>query len=94
MRLSHKVEKFGYNPLVFNGGSSLRGRYVLDIALYNFKTKLKQSSFIRIPDEVDVPFEGSKIVKECADFVMPEKEPGYDNPLRQFRWKKRDKYLQ
>lgn len=93
-RFTRKVERFGYRPLVLNGGMSLRGRYVVDIALYNFKTKMKQSTYIRLPEELEVPFEGNKVVKECIDFKIPSPKPGFDNLIRRFRWKREDKFLE
>ena len=90
---SQKVEKFGYRPIVFNGGGSVKGRYVVDIALYNFKTKMKQSSFIRLPETVDVSFEGTKVINECEDYKMPKPKPGFDNPIERFRWQRQKGFL-
>jgi hypothetical protein len=67
---SHLVE---LTPSSFNAGNSLVGKYFIEIAPYNFETKMIYDTFKRIPMHVEVFSEEKKSIKSCSG-VHPERE--------------------
>ena len=60
---SHLVE---LTPSSFNAGNSLVGKYFIEIAPYNYDTKMIYDSFKRIPMYVEVVSEEGQIIKSCS----------------------------
>ena len=69
-----KIEKFGLAPSTYNGGTSLIGKYGVELAFYNIKNKKKMSNFVRVPGYLSIENEGEEIIKGCTGFVVPRKE--------------------
>jgi len=66
---SHLVE---LTPSSFNAGNSLVGKYFIEIAPYNFETKMIYDSFKRIPMHVEVLSEENQTIKSCSG-IHPER---------------------
>jgi len=72
--IEEKVVKFALRPNVFNGGSSLEGEYYVELALYDFKGKVRRSNFVKYPEKFKIVTERTKIIKGCSGFKVPSKD--------------------
>ncbi len=61
------TQKFLAQSALFAGGVSLQGIYVMDIALYDSQKKRVVSSFVRVPEYIEVKSEEEISLKECDD---------------------------
>lgn len=75
--LSSRVRRFNFSPVIFNGGSSLRGSYVYDVALYDSKRKTLLSSFVRASGILKVSREEEKSLSGCESFEIPKRSASY-----------------
>lgn len=82
-----KVSSFGYRPQVINAGMELRGRYFIEIALYNTASKTKKSSFIQYPESVELSGEIDVPLTGCDDFKIPA-HVDRGNLMKMFKWNK------
>ena len=89
-KINRKVNKYGYRPIVLNGGEVLTGRYKVDIAFFNFSSKTKESSYIELPSTVEISGERTKAISGCANFEYPAMRPARDNdndnPIQKFKF--------
>ena len=60
-------------PSSFNAGNSLVGKYFIEIAPYNFETKMIYDTFKRIPMHIEVFSEVNQSIKSCSG-IHPERE--------------------
>jgi hypothetical protein len=72
-RIQAKVNAHQVRPYTFNGGMSLRGDYVVELALYGTKRKMVYSNFVRLNQIVNASDERDVQLKECATFKIPPK---------------------
>lgn len=73
-RLGEKILEFNYYSTVFNGGMELTGEYIVEIALYERDGKRRASSWLLLPEVVDVAGEHDKPIKGCNEFKIPPKK--------------------
>ncbi|MCO4793966.1 MAG: hypothetical protein KC493_09650 [Bacteriovoracaceae bacterium] len=72
-----RVNEFNYRPEPINGDKSLEGRYSVEIALYNSKTKTILSNSYKFPQLAKVVREVEVPVTGCQNFKVPSlKESG------------------
>ena len=67
-RNTYKVRTFDYKPFPFNGGKSLKGIYTIELALYNYKTKMIKSNKVKVPGYFEILEEKELFIKGCKDF--------------------------
>ncbi|GAB4019660.1 MAG: hypothetical protein Fur0010_21880 [Bdellovibrio sp.] len=72
--ISAKVEAFSYSPITLNGGKSLTGEYVIDLALYNHQSKRKVSNYLELDQKIKVSTELPVHIEGCAGFKIPQRE--------------------
>lgn len=75
--ISHYREKAQHlelTPNAFNGGNSLEGDYFVEFAPYDYEKKMIHSSFIRIPQYVEVRSEEKISIPSCRG-ESPELTP-------------------
>lgn len=78
-KIRSKVNRLGFNPLIFSGGRSMLGTYDVEFALYNTKTKQRYSRWHKVEGKVVLTQEVSRSVNSCLGI----KEE--NNPLPQSR---------
>lgn len=69
-----KLDTFGYQPTTLNAGMSLVGSYFVDVALYDSRSKMRRSSYLRLPQTVRVKLERTRPVSGCAGAQIPAKQ--------------------
>lgn len=69
-----RAQELELSPNSFNGGNSLVGEYYVEFAPYDYERKLIHSSFMRIPQYVEVASEETQIIDSCRG-ENPELEP-------------------
>jgi len=80
--ISARVEAFSYSPITLNGGRSLSGEYIIDLALYNQSEKRKMSNYLELEDRVIVSNEVSVPLEGCTGFKIPPKEEEKSQPFK------------
>ena len=63
--LSIRTEHVGYDPEKINGGMSLEGTYIIELALYNKKERKLVSNWFRIDEKIVVDGESGVVVQGC-----------------------------
>lgn len=71
-----KVNEFNYQPEPVNGEKSLEGRYTIEIALYNSKTKTILSNSYRLSQYAKVLKEKEVAITGCDNFEIPRMKEG------------------
>ncbi|TNF30947.1 MAG: hypothetical protein EP319_03750 [Deltaproteobacteria bacterium] len=71
-----KVNEFSYQPEPVNGEKSLEGRYSIEIALYNSKTKTVLSNSYRYAQYAVVENEKEVPITGCENFEIPDIKEG------------------
>jgi len=84
-RLSVRVEPFDYKT-VFNGGSSLIGEYIVEMAYFNFEKKERKSSWVELPERVNVNREFDTVIKGCSGNSLPPPIQDTGNPVKKFKF--------
>lgn len=84
--ISAKIEAFSYSPITLNGGSSLGGEYIIDLALFNYSTKRKYSNFLELDQKVRVAKEIPVSIDGCAGFQIPRKEEEEEEEDKKFKF--------
>lgn len=80
--VSARVEAFTYSTITLNGGRSLTGEYIIDLALYNQTEKRKMSNYLELADRVFVSKEVSVPLEGCTGFKIPPKEEEKSKPFK------------
>ncbi len=70
-KVEGRVEEFVYGHTVVNGGMDLSGRYTVDIALYNSKEHMKYSSYLELPQAIDIKGERNSVISGCNNSKIP-----------------------
>lgn len=83
-----EIAKFGYAPQIINGGMKLSGTYRVELALFNYGSKTRYSSFLPLQEVIVVGPEKRKVVKGCTGFQIPPEGKKIDDPIKLFKWKK------
>jgi hypothetical protein len=83
-RVLGKVEKFDYN-LTVNGGSTLQGEYIVEMAFYNSEKKNRHSNWMTLADTGVVGRESSVRLKGCENFKIPDR-PVDEDALKKFKF--------
>ena len=60
-----RTEYVGYDPEKINGGKSLEGTYVIEIALYSKKDKKIMSNWFRMDEQIIIDGEKGVVVEGC-----------------------------
>jgi hypothetical protein len=84
-RINQKVNKYEYNAKKINGGEYLAGDYEVELALYNYESKMTYSNFYRLPQRARVLKEKSKRISGCKNFVIPDVSTPSDG-IEQFKF--------
>jgi len=71
-----RVNEFSYRPEPVNGEKSLEGRYTIEIALYNSKTKTVLSNSYRLSQYAIVAREKEVPITGCENFKVPDFKEG------------------
>lgn len=87
-RINAKVPEVTYSPLSFNGGSSLKGTYYVDIALYNKNEKTRYSSYLRTGKQIVIDKEESVFLKGCQGKEPVGSSNESEDPVKKFRFKR------
>lgn len=80
-----KLDTFGYQPTTLNAGMNLVGSYYVDVALYDSRSKMRRSSFLRLPQTVRIKLERTRPVSGCADAQVPA-QPKDTRSFRDFKF--------
>ncbi len=80
-----RVNPFDYKT-VFNGGPSLVGDYVIEMAFFNYEKKERKSSWIELPERVTVQNEFEQVVKGCASDNLPPPVEDTGDPVKRFKF--------
>ncbi len=84
--LRANAQKVEITPVQFNGGSSLRGKYEVELALYNSEEKRVSSEWITLNQSIFIISENSKLLPGCSGFQIPER-PADTNKVEKFKLK-------
>lgn len=84
-RVVSKVERFT-TRIILNGGASLRGDYMFELAAYNSRTKMRLSNWINIAGRAVVGSEIKKSIKGCENFKVPPAREGRSHPAARFKF--------
>ncbi len=84
-RLSVKVEPFDYKT-VFNGGSSLLGDYIVELAYFNYEKKERKSSWVELPERVTISREHDTAIKGCSGNNLPPPLEDSGDPVKKFKF--------
>ncbi|MCP4914332.1 MAG: hypothetical protein GY909_14560 [Oligoflexia bacterium] len=87
-RINAKVPEVTYSPLSLNGGSSLKGRYYVDVALYNKESKIRYSSYLRAGKEIVIDKEESVFLKGCQGKEPVGGNNSSEDPVKNFKFKR------
>jgi hypothetical protein len=79
-----KVEPYNMTSFKLNGGNSLVGRYLVELALYDTVEKRRKSNYLPFQELIEVIDERRKEVKGCGSFKIPPKTEQY-NVLEKLR---------
>lgn len=69
-----EVSRLSFSPLIFSGGSELRGDYLVEVALFNSNSKRLFSNWYPLNQFISVSSEVNKRVKSCIG-VKEELKP-------------------
>ncbi len=73
-RVRAHTKRFRFSPMILAGGLNLTGRYVIDIAFYNSRTKERYSKWHPINGVVNIQSEIKKVVTSCIG-IKEENNP-------------------
>ena len=65
-RVKSRVSRFKFSPMIISGGRSLEGKYIIDLAFYNEKTKQRYSDWLPAQGAIVVPRELDRLVASCS----------------------------
>ncbi len=82
--IAAKATRLRFAPMITSGGLSLKGKYTLDFALYNEKTKNRYSKWQRVDGVLDITKEVTKALPSCLG-VKEELRPLPESRLRSIR---------
>ena len=82
-----RVEASGFVSIEFNGGTSLKGEYIVSLALFNSVSKALMTEYIPVRSVISVKMEKPVPIPSCTGFTIPEKTQKKDNPLKKI-WNK------
>ena len=82
-----RVESAGFVPLDFNGGMSLKGNYLVSIALYNSAAKMLMSEYLPIREVISITGEQPVAVKGCQGVMIPAPEKSQEHSLKDIKFK-------
>ncbi len=71
-RFPGKVTPLRFAPMIISGGRSLLGKYFIDMALYNTKTKLLYSEWVPVDKTLIIRQEVARSVASCLGVVEEE----------------------
>lgn len=77
-----EVDKLSFAPLIFPGGKSLEGKYLIEVALYNSQEKRTYSSWTPLRAYPVVKREVDRRVKSCMGVKEEDKPLPNSRPLR------------
>ncbi len=80
-----KVETYSYNPSSMNGGASLLGDYILEMALANSKEKKIYSNYFSLKEKIEIKLEAEEMIEGCENYEQPQKRESID-PIKKFRF--------
>ena len=82
-----RVESAGFVPLAFNGGMSLKGNYLVSIALYNSAAKMLMSEYLPIREVISITGEQPVALKGCHGVMIPTPEKSQEHSLKDIKFK-------
>lgn len=84
--IASKIEKFGYQQMIFNGGSDITGDYFVEMSLFNFKKKERKTSWIKLSEKVTVANEKTSPIKGCSGATIPPPPRNTGDPFKKFKF--------
>ena len=72
-KINAKISKFSYSTYKINGGTSIKGDYGVEIALFDSIKKRRKSNFVNFPQVVRVLSEKKKSITGCAGYKIPDR---------------------
>ncbi|OFZ25759.1 MAG: hypothetical protein A2381_03310 [Bdellovibrionales bacterium RIFOXYB1_FULL_37_110] len=82
-----QLQQFSLDPITLNGGSSLFGTYIVELATFSHRTRTQKSSYIEYPQKVVVSEENEVTVGGCENSDIPAKQPDKLD-MKSFKFKK------
>ena len=79
------IEKYSFRTPVLNGGETLQGSYLLEVAAYNYQEKRLKSNYSEYTQRLDIGPEMQRPLKGCSNFTIPP-APVEEKGLRQFKF--------
>jgi hypothetical protein len=73
-KVEGRVEEFVYGQSVVNGGMDIAGRYTVDITLYNSREHMKYSSYLELPQAIEIKGERNTILSGCSNSKIPNND--------------------
>lgn len=83
--LTQTVEPFSLVPIALSGGTTLTGKYIAKIALYDGPNKTIRSNFLQLENEIVINKESHKKITGCENFEIPPKP---EEIKKNFKWQK------
>ena len=87
-RMDIKYEDFSYRPFSINGGNTLIGNYIFDMALFNSHENKRMSSWYQMDTQIRIQTEIATYVKGCAGSKIPERSKKGGGHFENFRFKR------